>query len=248
MRINSIKFSNPYNYSRQICKNNNVNQKQFAVSSLQCLANQNIAFCAKKPIYAMDKDYNLQYFESIQNAVCDLGVCESSITQVLKERNHVAGGYTFAFARDVEVVDEKGNKTLKPEVVQKLEENFDNAKTVPVYLIDYDGNIQRFDSETQAANFLGLSLKVINKAANNYSYTARDYLVVLASAIELKDKDGKVVLDDNLEPVLDYKKVQSELRKFSCAQDVPICTISYLGEITRYKNRKELIDSEKYKE
>ena len=67
-----------------------------------------------------------------------------------------------------------------------------------MYLIDYDGNIERFDSETQAANFLGLSLKVINKAVNNYSYTARDYIVVLASAIELKDEDGKVVLRDRV--------------------------------------------------
>ncbi len=129
MRISPINFNKNYNFKyNKTQKSEKQSEKINYVSSLQCLANQNISFCAKKPVYAMDKDFKLIYFDSAKRASLILGVNDSGIASVLKGRNHLAGDYTFAYACELEIEDKDGKKELKPEAVERLKENFKKSK------------------------------------------------------------------------------------------------------------------------
>lgn len=243
MKINPIILNKNYNFkyskaqkSEKMCENFNY------TSSLQCLANQNISFCAKKPVYAMGKDFKLIYFDSAQRASLILGVNDSAIASVLKGRNHLAGDYAFAYASELEIENKDGKKELSPDAVERLKENFKNAKTVPTYILDYDGNLTRCDTQTLAARALKTTLKVVNKAACGYAYVAKNHIVIPADEIELKDDNGDTMLGFNSKPLLNYEKVRLELAKFSNTQFAPVCTVDYLGNIQRFNNKQELID------
>lgn len=246
MRVNSIKFNNVYNYSNKAVSRAEVAHRYINVGSLQCLANQNMAFCAKKPVYAMDKDFNLIYFNSAQRASLVLGVNDSCIASVLKGRNHLAGDYAFAYASELEIEDKDGKKELSPDAVERLKENFKNAKTVPTYVLDYDGNLTRYDTQTLAARALETTLKVVNKAACGYAYVANNHIVIPADEIEIKDENDDVILGADSKPILNYEKIQKELAKFSNTQSTHVCTIDYLGNVQRFENKQELVDKKGY--
>lgn len=245
MRISSVNFNKNYNFKYNKAQKSDKKSENFNyVSSLQCLANQNIAFCAKKPVYAMDKDYHLIYFDSAQRASLILGVNDSGIASVLKGRNHLAGEYTFAYAADIEIKNKDGKKEVKPEAIERLKENFQKAKTMPAYVLDYDGNIKRYDSETKAAQAIDTTLKVVNKAACGYSYLANKHIIIPANEIELRDKKGDVILGTDSKPLLNYEKVRQELAKFSRTQFAPVCAIDYLGNIQRFDNKQKLTEKQ----
>lgn len=243
MKIAPIKY-NVYraNFAKQPKIQKIINQNSHSSNSLQCLANQNIAFCAKRPIVVMDEYNKLYVFDSILEASAQLGLRDINVSSVLKQRIHQTQGYTFMDLKEAQ--DKDGN--ISQEAIKKMQDSLKNSKTMPIYAIDYDGNIKRFSSQAQAAREYNLNVNRVSNVVMKETPTTAGIVFVDAQEIERRDDTGNVILGENGEPEVDYNTVLKQLKRFSQSCCVPFCTIDYLGNINRFQSPQDANDKSAY--
>lgn len=244
MRVsfNPIIKNNFYNktFKNNVYKKQVFNEKP--LMALECLAINNIAFCAtmKNPaIYAISRDNAILKFENKTAASETLGCNFASITKCLEGKFHESNGYAFLYADDVEIQKEDGSIELDEKLIKKIREGFANAKTTPVYALSMDGSVQRFDSLAVASDELEISVSTISKSLLKSGHTAGKYVFVSANDLELRDEKGAVIYNDNGQPVLNNEVKKAELERFSHAYRGPVCSIDCFGNIRRYEDENE---------
>ncbi|MBQ8847461.1 MAG: hypothetical protein IJ003_00785 [Candidatus Gastranaerophilales bacterium] len=241
-----ITSSTPYyknSYSFNLNKNNQKTFKyiDFSLNGLDCLARNNFAFLGGKtvptPVYAISQDNKIKRFETINSASRELNIPTASISKCLSGRFKKVGNYTFLTAQQLENQDDKSNVTLDDSSLKVARDKFYTGKELPVYAIDIDGTVRRFDSVAQAAKKLEVSLRSIYPTLSGRGHLSGDYVFVPASKIELRDeKTGAILYGKNRKPFLDSKVINCALNEFSNAKNAPICKIDCFGKVQRLDN------------
>ncbi len=241
---------NPFiknNYSNSIQKNefkkqNTLNQPRF--SALECMALNNLAFCANnKPqaVYAFSRDNTILRFPSKTEAVAVLGVNYCSVTKCLEGDFHESNGYSFAYAKDVEIQREDGSVELDEKAVKRIRESFNDAKRTPVYAISIDGSVQRFNSLAIASLELEIPIRSISKVLTKNTHASNGYVFVSADELEMRDKKGALIYDKNGKPLLNNEVKIAQLERFSKSYRGPVCSIDCFGGIRRFEDENEVI-------
>jgi len=96
-----------------------------------------------------------------------------------------------------------------------------------VYVLDYYGNAQKFNSVKDAANFFNCTVGEIGRRIKNDYGLMHGFVVAYADNVETKDK------------TLDKEKIRQLMFNYTLGEKAPIYDISPLGELTRYENSKE---------
>lgn len=244
MRINF----NPYvknNYLNQFKRNDFENRSALNKTNCntgECIKIYNPAFCAyhkPQPIYAFSRDNAILKFQSKTDAMTTLGINYCSLAKCLEGTCHEANGYSFAYAKDVEIKNEDGTIELDEKVIKKIREGFSNSKKTPVYALFLDGSTKRFDSLTIASQELEIPVRSISKTALGYGHTANGCVFVNADEIEIRDDKGALVYDKKGQPLLNMEVKKAMLEKFSKAYRGPVCSIDCFGRIERFQDEEE---------
>ena len=236
-RIDSLKY-NPYRSNRLNQSKNSVAEKP-KQQYFECC---NIPFTyliKQEPVYCVNRDGTVVKFESKIAASQFLNLPYSSVASSLKGRLHETKGYCFLSAKDVEIVQEDGTTKVDEAVLKKARESFEKAKTMPVYALDYDGNLTRYDSQTAASKDLEISISSISKCVLKDSHSAGRYIFIPASELEIRNNAGILIQDKKGRPILDSEKIRQELQRFSKAYRGAICLIDYLGNIQVFETEQQ---------
>ena len=191
-------------------------------------------FCrGKKAIYAIDYEGNYEKLESMSD-VKNATPC--AISSVLSEKCAIKDNKTYIYAHEAELPDGK----VDTSAIYRALSRFQDAQNQPIYVIDFNGNIQRFDNRKQASVALNIYLGSINQALNQTLEAIHGYVFIKAFDVELRDKNGKLLKDENNNPILDKEAINKLRENFLyIGRDFPIVSIDKEGNITHYQNIKE---------
>lgn len=236
-------LSNPiYRLNNQIKQNSiNVTNKQSSLkehnlNALECMSNYNIPFCSHDGIYVFDYDGSYERLETAADAVRKYNA--KNVYHCASSERYIANNKVFVYADEIESVYGR----FIPGTIQKVLLNFKYAKNQPFYSVDIDGNIQRFDCASSAAEALEIQTPKIYRIAAGTPKTAKGYVFLKAFDIERRDKHGKILLDENGKPLVDMKKINKARESFlHVRQNYPIISVSKDGTIKPYKNVKEFM-------
>ena len=145
-----------------------------------------------RPFYAVDKNGNYIKFERNRDAVHELGVNHSTVKDCLDGKRDTTGGYAFFYADEVEQIDENGNVVVNFDISEEI---FDQKTPIPIYSIDKNGKIRRFDSKGAAATKLSVYSRNINACLSHDRETLNGYAFFFADDVEQFDDNGKLKLD-----------------------------------------------------
>ncbi len=152
------------------------------------------------PVYSIDKNGNYQRYPRLIDAAAANSADTGLILKALRKEIKRAKNLAWAYAADVEYIDENNN--IRPDV-QKLEainrESLaaqDNG--VPVYTVDYNGKLTKYKSSQAAASSLGVHYHTVLRALNGEINTVKGTSLVRADEVENKDENGKIVLDSGV--------------------------------------------------
>ena len=213
------------------------NQKQLNLSGLDCATNYNLAFCSRTPraIYAIDYDGNYERFDSIAQAA--KGESYEAIKQVLSGRNNSGNNKIYIYADEVD----KDNIGIMPKIINDALLNFRNANNQPIYAIDFQGNIQRFDNVASAVGVLCIDKDMISKVLRHAKETSRGYVFVRAFDIELRDENGKLLKNEDNKPIVDTKQINKLRARFlGKGKDFPVVSIDKNGNVKQYKDTTQV--------
>lgn len=202
MKINPIYINKFINYNKQN-KTNSImpsyrQNENNVIEFLTMSGNYNIAFCGEKiPFYAIDKNGNYQKFDEKKEAVTQLQINGSSISQCLNGKRNTAGGYMFILASDIERTTPTGKvkidkKKLEEKINSIKEKSLEDKTKKAVYTIDKDGNYQKYSSIMDAAKATGASDSNINKCLKGTQHTARDFGFLYAEDVERIGSNGEI--------------------------------------------------------
>ena len=211
------------------------NQKQVALNGLDCLANYNLSFGTRKlkAVYAIDYDGSYEKFEKAKDAVKKYG---SSVRQILTGYCSTTNGKRFIYADEIETLDGE----ITSNAIFKVLAGFQDAQNQAIYAIDYFGNIQRFDNRTILGETLHISKGEINRILNQHQDTASGYTFVSAFDVELRDKNGKLLKDENNNPVVDIEIINRLRERFLyTGKEFPVARIDIDGNVERFLNINE---------
>lgn len=217
-------------------KSNSAPMKSYAnINGLNCLANYDLTFCSRTPraIYAIDYDGNYEKIESIskvENAV------SGAIGAVLDGRCAVFDNRTYIYADCAESSDGK----IDSNAIYKAILRFQNAQNQPLYAIDFNGNLQRFNNRKEASTAFNIPLNNINQVLNHTIETTNGYVFIRAFDVEMRDKNGKLLKDENNKPILDMETINKLREGFLYAgRGFAVVSIDKKGNIIQYQNLKE---------
>jgi len=205
------------------------------LNGLDCATNYNLAFRSRTPraVYAIDYDGNYEKIESIskvENAV------SGAIGAVLDGRCAVFDNKTYIYADYAESSDGK----IDSNAIYKAILRFQNAQNQPLYAIDFNGNLQRFSNRKEASVALDIPLNNINQVLNHTIETTNGYVFIRAFDVEMRDKNGKLLKDENNKPILDMETINKLKEGFLYAgRGFAVVSIDKKGNIIQYQNLKE---------
>lgn len=236
-----ISFNPIYKLNNQIKQNNcstpntSAPSKTSQMNGLDCISNYNIPFCAGGPVYAINYDGSYEKIDSASEACKKYN--NAAIYSCLSAKTYATGGRVFVYADEIE--DKKGE--IDFEVLVNMLSNFKYSNAQPVYSIDSEGNIQRFNCAKDMSKKLNITLDRISQVFSQNIDTARNYTFVKAFDVELRDEKGNLLLDENNNPIVDTKAINKAREKFlNVSKNVPIICAQKDGKITRYQNTKEV--------
>ncbi|MCD8025042.1 MAG: helix-turn-helix transcriptional regulator [Candidatus Gastranaerophilales bacterium] len=156
--------------------------------ALDISAVYNLSFMGAKgcPVYAISADGNYQKFNSQKEAADALGVYTSAISACLAGRHYSTGGMSFARAKDVEIKNENGTTEIDDE---KIKEYVKYLNYAGVYLISQDGSYKKYNSQTEAAEELGVLPSSFSKCSKGILKIG-NVCAIKAFDFEVENKDG----------------------------------------------------------
>lgn len=204
---------------------------------LECISNYNIPFCSRGAVYAINYDGN---YEKIKNAAeAGKKYSGNAVYACLNGQTYASSDKVFIYADEIENEDGEINS----DAIQKAVLNFKYANNQPIYSIDINGHIERFDSPKDAYGKVAVSNSRINQILEDTLETSKGYTFVRAFDVELRDKNGKLLLDEDMKPLVDIKKINKAREKFLYTQrDFPVIMVSADGETKPYKDLKDVAD------
>ena len=207
------------------------------LDGLNCVVNYNLAFCSRKrAVYAINYDGSYERFDSIAQAA--KGESYEAIKQVLSGRNNSGNNRVYIYADEVE----KDNIAIMPDVINNALLNFRNADNQPIYAIDFQGNMQRFDSVANAVEVLRIDKDMISKVLRHTKKTSRGYVFIRAFDVELRDKNGKLLKGEDNKTIVDMKKINELRARFlDKGKDFPIVSIDKNGNVEQYQDITQAI-------
>ena len=209
--FNPLKF----NTTTKNYKNNNQTVdtiKNFNTNSLECLSAYNIAFCSRKPraVYAINYDGTYQKIESGAKAKELYG---SAVSLVLKKQSYATKNTTFVYADEIEEKD----GSIKGSSIKKILTRFRKNTGQAVYAVDFYGKITKYNSIKECAEGTKVPYQHINQIIEGRYPVGKGFVFAKAFDIELRDSKGKIMLDDEENPILDidliYKMRENFLKK-----------------------------------
>lgn len=230
-----------YKINNQI-QQNNISSRNTQSSSetqkmngLSCIANYNIPFCAGNSVYAINYDGSYEKIDSAAEA------CKKydsvAIYSCLNGKTYASDGKVFVYADEIENREGKIDSSAFVSVLS----NFKYSNGQPIYSIDIDGNIQRFDCAQDMSKKLNINLDRISQILSENMETTKGYTFIRAFDVEMRDENGNLLLDENNKPIVDRKKINKAREKFLNAEkNSQIICVNKDCEIKRYKNLKEV--------
>ena len=211
-------------------------QKMPMIGALDCLYNYNVPFCAR-PIYAISYEGDYEKFSSAAAAAKKYN--GNGVYEVLSgKRCSSSANKTYAYAEQIELP----NGEVNFNAINKALLAFRDASNQPIYSIDYEGNIQRFDTPVAASKTLNVNPTYIYRVLSEETETASGYIFVKAFDVELRNKEGKLLKDENGNPAVDMDVLNKLRERFLyMGKRFPIIRIDKNGSIKRYKSINEAI-------
>lgn len=209
-------------------------QAQSNLLKLEHVGNYNLFFGRNpKAIYSIDYEGNCEKFESVQAAK---DKHSSVVSRILKGDISASNNKTYVYADYIELPDGK----INPNALWKSLLAFRDAKSQPVYSIDYYGNIKKYNNAKDASNPLGITESNINRVLNQTNLATRGYVFISAFDVEMRNKNGKLLKDENGKPIIDIKAINKARENFlKTGTNYPIVQIDKNGNITRFRSIKE---------
>lgn len=209
-------------------------QTQSNLSRLEYVGNYNLFFGRNpKSIYSIDYEGNCEKFESVQAAI---NKHSTVVSRILGGEISASNNKTYAYADYIETPDGK----IDSSAVRKSLLAFRDAKSQPVYSIDYYGNIKKYNNAKDASNPLGITDSNINRVLNQTNLATRGYIFISAFDVEMRNKNGKLLKDENGKPIIDIKAINKARENFlKIRTNYPIVRIDKNGNITRFRSIKE---------
>lgn len=209
-------------------------QTQSNLSGLECVGNYNLFFGRNpKPIYSIDYDGNYEKFESVQAAI---NKHSTVVSRILGGEISASNNKTYVYADCIEL----SNGEVSTDELYKTLLVFRDANSQPIYSVDYFGNIKRYNSIKDASISLGIADSNISRVLNQINITIRGYVFISAFDVEMRDKNGKLLRDENDKPVVDTKAIDKVRENFlKIGKNYSIVRIDKDGNVTRFKNIKE---------
>lgn len=188
----------------------------------------------KREVYVIDYDGSYEKHESAKAVKRKLNV--TNVDSILHGKNSASGNKTYIYADELEY--QNGN--INFQVLNKTLLSFRDANSQPIYAIDYFGNIQRFDNITQASIELKIDKAHISLFLTQSRETAREHIFIKAFDVELRDKSGKLLKDENGNPILDIATINKEREKFLYRnRKFPVARIAKDGTVKTYANMEQ---------
>ena len=181
--------------------NCSTSQSKIEASALDCLANYNVSF-ARRAVYIVNYDGSLQKMDTLTEAEKQCGRVAGC---VLSGQVSASKDKTFAYADELESPD--GSVNIK--ALKQVMNNFQLAKNQPVYSIDFNGEIKRFNNIGEAATELGITPTGIYQVLEETKpkKVISGYTFVRAFDIEKRDSKFKLIYDDSGKPIVDKKTI-----------------------------------------
>lgn len=203
---------------------------------LECLSNYNVSF-GINAVYAIDYDGSFERYNSQIEAGKKYG--KFTVQRSLDGKIYASGSKVFVLADEIE----NSEGEINTSVINKTLLNFRYANNQPVYSIDFNGNIQRYNSPNEAAEKTGISQSGVSLILSEEQETLKGYTFLKAFDVELRDKNGKLLLDENGKPLVNMKKlIKAREKNLKATKNFSIVSIDKNGNIKRYKNSKEIVD------
>lgn len=208
------------------------------LNGLNCISNYNIPFCSGEAVYAINYDGSYERLNSAAEAGTKYS--GNAVYACLSGKTYASDGRVFIYANEIE----NENREINLTAIQKALLNFKYANNQPIYSIDFNGNIERFDSPKDAYGKVDVSNSRINQILENTLETSKGYTFVRAFDVELRDENGKLLFDEDMKPLVDMKKINKAREKILHTQrDFPVIMVSADGETKTYKNLKDVADN-----
>lgn len=213
-------------------------EKNTNINSLDCISNYNISFCSKA-VYVIDYDGTYEKYPKINDAKQKYG---QSVNSILNGEHFASGHKTFAYSSGIE--DLEGNVNV--DKLHKALLAFRDAKMQPIYAVDYQGNLLRFDNIIEAEKNLNIARELITSVLLDKAKVKSGYTFVKAFEIEERDENAKLRYDENHNPIILQKHLNKVRENFLYSpQNYPIASIDKKGNVVIYRNIDEIVSSTK---
>ena len=173
--------------------------------------------------YAIDKDRNYKKFFSITDARNELGIQYMRILNCLLKLENMANGYVFALGEEIDIKNEDG---IPVPDLAKIEQKASYFEDKAIYAIAKDGRCQKYTSQKEASEVLGIPLVNISRCINKKIKETYGYSFLFAKEVEIGSDGDKTILDEDL--------IQEKIIYLN--KDA-IYVITKEGEYTRYEDR-----------
>ena len=214
-------------------------QPKLEANALECLANYNVSF-GIQPVYAFCYDGTFEKYPKLKTIVEQDG---RGVGLVLDGKILTSNGKTYAYAKDVE----RRDGSIRPEVIGKVMKNFQLAKNQPIYSIDYQGNLTRFDCRGTASSELGVKHANISGVLNGVDKIASGYMFVNAFDVEKRDAEFKLICDEDGNPVVDKKIINKARENFLYSPyNYPVARVGVDGDVTVFESVSDLEQKTRY--
>lgn len=188
--------------------------------------NRNIySFCGgsgkKTPVYIIDKEGGYKKFGSVREAAEFVGKDKSCLSGVLSDKcaNLTAGGYIVRYADDVEIKTNDGRIIPDENRIKQIANEVTKRKTTkgtPVYAIKTDGTYRKYTSEANAAQATNTKRSNLSNHLHrkSRSKTLNGYIFVPPEAVETKDNNGKIIVDESkIDAIINERTTRKQREK-----------------------------------
>ncbi len=164
--------------------------------------------------YLIDENGNYTKFNTIEEAHESLNISYNNILSCILGRQNKTSQYLFTKASDIEIENEDGTISIDK---TKLQEAMEVLNKSAVYLIDKDGNYERYNTRTEAGKAISVSLQDISAAAKGRKKTIHGYIALNANEVEKIAQDGTIIVDT--EKIKETIKTANETRTIDVSEN-----------------------------
>ncbi len=153
-------------------------------------------------LYAIDLDGNYKKYNNRTEAAQNLNISTDQIQFALAAEfgRRVTGGYLLVQSEDIETTDENGNITVNTQKIKEVTDKVKKHKDKSVYVIDRNGNYQKFNSKAEVAQAFNTDKKHITDimAQAPGMKNINGYALARTEDIETEDVNGNITIDNKI--------------------------------------------------